>query len=393
VLRRNTNLAQNHCEDGHVTRPTASRSTRLDRRRLNRALLARQLLLERQRTPPLRAVERLVGLQAQAPLAPYTGLWSRLDGFDPNDLGAALEARTAVRIALMRGTVFLVTAADCLMIRPLVQRIFDRDLGTNTAYAADLRGLDREAFAAAARELCEERPRTTRELGEALSPQFGGRPPTAMVHAARALLPLVQVPPRAVWGRSGQVRYTTAEAWLGRPLDPAPDIGQLVRRYLAAFGPATVADVQAWSGLRGLGEVVERLRPELRLFHDEDDRELFDLARAPRPRADTPAPVRFIAEYDNLTLAHADRRRIVADAHRSKLMTVNGQIVGTVLVDGFVQATWRIEKRSGAAHVHVRPLEPIPASERDEVLAEGHRVLAFAAPGKDHDVHLVGEHA
>src|SRR3712207_739226 len=264
----------------------------LGRRALNRALLERQMLLRRSELSAFAAIEHLVGMQAQSPLAPYVGLWTRLEGFQPDELVRLLNDREVVRIALMRNTVHLVTAEDCLMLRPLTQVIFDRDLRTNTTFAPRLRGVDIGALTAAGRALVEERPRTNKELGALLRERWHDRDAASLVFAIRSQVPLVQVPPRGIWGKGGQVRCTSAEAWLGRPLrtDPSPE--DMVMRYLAAFGPATVKDLQQWCGLTRLRAVVERVRPRLVTFRDGAGNELFDLPGAPRPDPDTPAPVR-----------------------------------------------------------------------------------------------------
>jgi len=222
-------------------------------RALNRALLARQMLLARGPLGAAEAIERLVGMQAQAPAAPYVGLWTRLRDFRPDDLARLILERRAVRIALMRGTVHLVTARDALSLRPLVQPIFDRDLRVNSTYARGLAGMDLGALAAHARVLVEERPRTMSELRALLHARWPDRDAPSLAYAARNLLPLVQVPPRGLWGAGGLPTLTSAEAWLGRPLARRPSLGGMVRRYLGAFGPASVMDVQEWSGLTRLG--------------------------------------------------------------------------------------------------------------------------------------------
>lgn len=353
-------------------------------RALNRALLARQLLLRRHEATALAAVEHLVGMQSQAPMPPYYGLWTRLAGFRPDDLARLLLDRQVVRIALMRGTVHLVTAADALELRPLTQPVFDRDLRTNAAYARDLAGLDREELAAAGRVLVEQQPRTAKQLRELLANRWPGRDAAALAHGVRDLLPLVQVPPRGVWGAGGQARSTTAEHWLGRPMAVAPSAAAMLLRYLAAFGPASVADMQKWSGLSGLAEIAERLRPRLVTFRDDHDRELFDLPEAPRPEPDAPAPVRFVPEYDNLTLSHADRSRIVCEERRRRLFTSNGLIRAALLVDGFVVGMWKIARAKGAATLRIEPFGPL--ADRSAVVEEGARLLEFAAPGDDHDI-------
>jgi hypothetical protein len=293
-------------------------------RAVNRALLSRQLLLDRPSLPAddgaralrvVETIEHLVGLQAQAPFPPYFGLQSRLDGFRPHDLASLITSRGVVRIALMRGTIHLVSARDCLPLRRVVQPVIDR--GMRTAYGKQLAGLDPEALATAGRALVETEPLTFSQLGQALAERWPDYPAHALAQGVRAFVPLVQVPPRAVWGQAGQSRHTSAEHWLDAPRDASAaqvtgptGLADLVTRYLGAFGPATVRDVTTWSGLTGLKPVMEQLRPSLITFRDEQGAELFDLPLAPRPDGDVPAPVRLIAEFDNLVLSHADRSRV-----------------------------------------------------------------------------------
>jgi hypothetical protein len=358
---------------------------------LNRALLDRQLLLRPAPLPEagpradrvIETVEHLAGLQAQAPFPPYYGLWSRLAGFQPGDLAELILSRRVVRIVLMRRTIHLVSARDCLWLRPAVQPVLDQGLGL--MLRGDLAGVDAGALASAGRALVEQRPLTFSELGTELARQWPQHPPGALAQGIRALVPLVQVPPRAVWGRAGQAAHTSAESWLGRPLEPRPP-DHLVTRYLAALGPGTVADIQAWSGLTRLREVVDRLRPGLRTFHDEQGAELFDLPDAPRPDPDTPAPVRLVAEFDNLVLSHADRTRVISVPDRQRLNTRNGIFPGTVLIDGFVRGMWRIVRSRGAATAIIELFEPFREIDREAVRGEGQRLLEFAAPGADHEI-------
>jgi hypothetical protein len=355
-------------------------------RALNRALLHRQGLLFRAGGDPRPTIRHLVGLQAQAPLPPYFGLAARLEEFRPDDLARLLLDRDVVRIALMRGTVHLVTAEDCLTLRPLLAPIMDRSL-RNTTFRARLAGLDLPALAAAGREVLEETPRTTAAAAALLAARWPDRDPAALAYALRALLPLVQVPPRGIWGASGQPVCTTAEAWLGRPLDPAPSIEDLMLRYLAAFGPATVADAAAWSGLTRLRVVFDRLRPRLRAFRDERGRELFDLPDAVRPDPETPAPARFLAPFDNVLLAYADRSRILSEEHRRIVFTENGIVQGSILVDGVVHGLWRIDRRRDDATVRVTALGRLSTRDMEELGGEGLRLLRFAEPGAArHDV-------
>jgi Winged helix DNA-binding domain len=366
----------------------------LGRRELNRALLDRQMLLRRVPLPAeagpraervIETVEHLAGLQAQAPFPPYYGLWSRLAGFRPGDLAELILSRRVVRIALMRGTIHLVSARDCLMLRPLIQPVLDRAM--STTYGRQLSGVDTGELAAAGRILVEEKPRTFSELGTLLSAQWPDHPPAALAQGVRALVPLVQVPPRAVWGLAGQAAHMSAESWLGCDLEAGPRLDDLVVRYLAAFGPATVMDMQAWSGLTRLREAVDRLRPGLRTFRDQQGAELFDLPDAPRPGPDVPAPVRLVAEFDNLILSHADRARIISEPNRQRMFTRNGIFPGTVLVDGFVVGMWRLARSRGGAALVIEMFEPVGDRDRDAIVTEGGHLLAFAAPDAPvHDI-------
>ncbi|MFJ9607337.1 winged helix DNA-binding domain-containing protein [Kitasatospora sp. NPDC101176] len=346
-------------------------------RQLGRALLARQHLLARTGREPAELIHHLGGLQAQAvPQPPYLGLLSRIDGFTPERLTALLEQRAAVRIALQRGTIHLVTAEDCLTLRPLLQPVLDRAL--RSTYGARLAGLDLDALGAEARALVEAEPRTFQQLGALLAATRPDRDPAALAQAARCLLPLVQVPPRGIWDRSGPAAHTTAEAWLGCPLERAPALDDLVLRYLAAFGPATAADLQKWSGLSRLGPVLTRLASRLVTFRDEHGRVLHDLPEAPRPDPDTPAPVRLLAPFDNLLLSHADRTRVLPEEYRGRVMTQNGIVLGTLLVDGLVAGTWRL---TGGQEVAVRPFTALRPADEQAARAEAQRVLDFAGGG------------
>jgi hypothetical protein len=357
----------------------------LSRRSLNRATLARQLLLGRSDMTALEAIEHLVGLQAQTPHTWYVGLWARLVGFDPRVVADLLVDRTVVRIALMRSTVHLVSAADALALRTLLAVAGERAFQTN--FAKNLDGVDLAAVAAAARAVLDDRPMTFSALGRALAGRWPGRDPAALAQAVRAYLPLVQVPPRGVWGRSGPAAHTPLETWLGRQVTRDHPIDALVVRYLAAFGPASVRDVQVWSGLTRLREVLDRLRPELVAFRDERGAELFDLPDAPRPDADTPAPVRYLYDFDNLLLSHADRGRVITDAYRGRDPGTHGPVPRLVLIDGFTAATWTTQISRGAATLTVRPFGKLSTRDRAALETEGAGLLAFLAPAAaSHDI-------
>jgi hypothetical protein len=351
-------------------------------RALNRATLARQLLLERAGLPVREAVAHLVGLQAQEPLDPYVGLWSRLRGFRPEALGRLLVEREAVRIVLMRGTIHLVTAEDCLELRPPVQPILDRELTVHQQYKDELATVDPDPVLAVAEPFLAE-PRTVPELRAELARRFPDRTPGALAYLCRNRLPLVQVPPRGVWGRRRQVTLATAGAWLGRPPSAQPDLERIALRYLAAFGPATPADLAAWSGLPSLRAVLEGLRPRLRPFRDERGRELLDLDDAPRPDPDTPAPPRFLPTYDNVLLSHADRGRFHSDEDRRRLAAAPGRARGSVLLDGALLGTWWTEEDAGTGDVTllVRHLRRPTARDARAVAAEGRRLLRLIHPG------------
>jgi hypothetical protein len=351
----------------------------LSLRALNRALLERQLLLRRHKLSVARVIEHLVGLQAQQPNDPYVGLWARLDGFQPKALARLITGQRAVRTTLMRTTIHLVTARDFLALYPVMRPVHARTVYSGRLDALALKGVDMEELLAEGRALVEERPRTRAELGPLLAQRWSDRDAAAIARAVNYLLPMVHIPPRGVWGSSGRTTLTTVEAWLGLSpeRDSSPDAAVL--RYLGAFGPASTSDIRTWSGLGGLSQVVERLRPRLATFRDEHGRELFDLPDAPRPDPDTPAPPRFLPEYDNVLLSHADRGRIVSDQHRRQLITSNGRSFGTVLVDGFVRATWKVGRERGRALLTIAPLERLTKRDLNAVSQEGTRLLEFAA--------------
>ncbi|HYC06291.1 MAG TPA: winged helix DNA-binding domain-containing protein [Candidatus Binatia bacterium] len=347
------------------------------RRALNRALLERQSLLERSPIAPLAMVERLAGMQSQVPNAPYVGLWSRLERFEPVELVELIVGRRAVRSTLMRGTIHLTSADDALAWRSVVRPVIERGFGA-TQFYRNLDGLDRTEVIAAGRALLDDRPLDRAELGRLLAERWPDRDPGSLAYTVTYHVPLVQVPPRGLWGRTGQATWTPMESWLGRPPSTDQAADGAILRYLAAFGPASVADASAWSGLAGLRTTFERLRPRLRTFTDERGRELFDVPDGPLPDPATPAPPRFIGEYDNILVAYDDRSRVIPTEHRDRIL--HGLGVPMILIDGMVRATWRVSLSRDRATLEIAPYDPLRPADRRAVEEEGHRLLAFVAP-------------
>lgn len=352
----------------------AARSA-LSTRALNRATLARQLLLARERMTPLVGIERLAGMQAQLPRPPFIGLWSRLERFRREDLLALVRSRRVLRATMMRGTIHLVSARDYLRLRGPVQPALDRILGS--ILGGRMERYDAEALLAEGRAFFEEAPRPFEALRSHLGAHHRDADLRGMAYTVRLRLPLVIVPGEGRWGQRATTDFASAEAWLGKPVSAANDPRPLVRRFLAALGPATPADAQAWSGIGRLKDVFEALRPELAVLRDERGRELFDLPDAPRPPEDAPAPVRLLPKFDNLVLGHADRSRVIADDHRKAISVKNGMTPATILVDGFVAGTWRVERRGRTATLSLAPFRPLARRVRADFEAEAEPLLQF----------------
>jgi hypothetical protein len=350
----------------------------LSRRALNRTLLGRQLLLERVARPAEAVIEHLVGMQAQEPIDPYVGLWTRIEGFDPAELSALIEERRAVRGSTLRTTLHLMTGRDFLALRPVLQDVLER-AWRGSSFAKDLVGLDLAEVVAAGRELVEAEPLTTAELATSLADRWPDRTPNSLAYASRFLLPIVQVPPRGLWGKKAGPKATTAQVWLGQPLGTDTAADDAVLRYLAAFGPATVSDIRIWSWLTGLREVVERLRPRLRTFRDEAGRELFDVPDGLLVDPDVPAPIRFLPQYDNIFLSHEDRSRILVE----RITVADLAWKGGVLIDGFVSGAWRIRREKGRATMTIELAVPPAGAPRTEIEAEGTRLFEFLAGDAD----------
>ena len=322
--------------------------------------------------PAAEVIEHLVGLQAQEPRDPYVTLWSRIDGFRPEELEGLIESRKAVRMTLMRGTIHLVTDRDCLALRPAMQSVCERMFWSGSPFGKQLRDVDVNEVVAAGRAHLNQ-PLTRSQLKPLLAERWPDEDADSLTYAVAYLVPLVQVPPRGLWSRSGRATLTTADSWLGRRVKHSANPDDAVRRYLAAFGPASVKDIATWSGLTGVREIVEHLRGGLRTFRDENGVELLDVPDAPLADPATPAPVRFLAEYDNIYLSHADRSRIGDPADKAKLGFGDDRFFRTVLIGGFLRAAWRVQDGT----MVVKPVRRLSKKDAASVEAEGRRLAAF----------------
>jgi hypothetical protein len=362
---------------------TATRAPVLSRRALNRTLLGRQFLLERVGRTPADVVEHLVGLQAQEPIDPYVALWTRIQDFDPGELSAMIEHRRAVRMGSLRTTLHLLTTEDALAIAPLTDSVHRRTF-SSTPFPKALVGLDADEVVDAARAALEAAPMSPGDLGRHLALRWPDRDPSALAYLARYTIPLVQVPPRGLWRRAARTANTTLEAWTGRQPGPT-SVDAFVLRYLRAFGPASVSDIRTWSWLTGLREVVERLRPRLRVFRDEAGRELLDVEDGQFTDPDVPAPVRFLPQYDNLFLSHDDRSRI------------NGELTwgvdfgwkGPILVDGGITAAWRVRRNGKRAVMTVELGRGLTGAEHADLEKEASRLAAFLDPDRERELVIV----
>jgi hypothetical protein len=338
----------------------------LSERELNRALLARQMLLERVKTPLPRALERMAGLQAQYAPSMYIGLWSRIEGFERAQLTRRLERRSVIQGSMMRATIHLVSKRDywpfVVGIRQAQRtwwlRTHGRDLDARRIAANDRKV--RRAF--------DGGTLTRAEIEAVLGTRLG---------LAGLFLDLVRVPPSGTWERRRADLYALAEDWVGpESATEADGIELLVRRYLQGFGPARPAEIADWASLdvKTTRQALERL--ELRRFRDEDGKELVDLPRLPLPDAGTPAPVRFLPVWDATLLVHARRTQILPERHRPHIFNIRTpQSANTFLVDGHVAGTWRHEK----GRVRIEPFGRLPRGARAELDEEAERLAAFHA--------------
>jgi hypothetical protein len=349
-------------------------------RQINRATLARQMLLAREKVTPVKAIERLVGMQAQWPKPPFLGLWSRVDGFERAHLTALLHKRAVVRATFLRATIHVVTAKDFLALRPAIQPVLESAM--QAILKERLAGIDLPALTKQVRKMLDREPLTFAAIREEFLRADPKADERAMGYAVRMLLPLVQVPVDGqAWAFPSQACFAPADQWLSKPIPtkPAPP-DALLLRYLEGYGPASADDMRAWSGLGrpAVKDAVDRLRPKLIAFLD-GKRELFDLPDSPRPDPDVPAPVRLIPEYDNIITTRADER-FVAKADRPRVFLSALRIAATVLVDGFAAGTWKLEATKKAATLTIEPFKPFAARVKKEVEVEAESLLRFAEP-------------
>jgi hypothetical protein len=350
-------------------------------RELNRATLARQFLLKRTDRSPLEVIRWLVALQGQVSNAPYIGLWTRLQAFRRADLVGLLENKQVLRASSLRGTLHIIAADDYLQFHSLLKPALTRNL---YLFAQRTEGFDLERFIAEMQAYIREQPRTAVELRAKMEELYPGMGKQQIADSVRMHMALIQILPAGTWGFTGKPAHVEASMWLERPFSNADSVlSQLIRRYLAAFGPASVKDMQQWSGITGIRPAIEALRPELLTFRDEQGRELFDLPDAPRPSADTPVPVRFLPEFENLLFSYEERGRIVDRAYFPAIFTQNGQNCATFLVDGFVAGSWKIERGPTSATLAIYPFNPLPSNVQATLQAEGERLMRWVLDGAD----------
>ncbi|MFV8753134.1 winged helix DNA-binding domain-containing protein [Nannocystaceae bacterium ST9] len=347
-------------------------------RELNRATLARQLLIERESLGVVETIDRLAGLQAQQAKPPFIGLWTRLLGFEREALASALLEREVVRATSMRGTLHLLAAQRFRTLRPALQAGLDKGI---KMMRSRTEGIDLAAVVEHARERFARGPATFEVLRDHLLGRFPEADERAIAYVVRCTLPLIQVPVAdANWCFPSIAEFALADAWIGQPIAETCDLEELVRHYLAAFGPASIADAQTWSAVPSLKSTFAAMKSELESFRDERGRELFDLPDAPRPPAKTPVPVRLLPDFDNLLLAHDDRSRVISEDQRKRVVTKNLLVLATFLVDGAVAGTWKIERKRKLASLTFTPALALTKKARTELTREALALLAFVEP-------------
>lgn len=354
-------------------------ATTLTRRQLNRTLLQRQMLLERQTLSALDATEILFGLQSQVANPPYIALWARLDEtYQRDDLTQAQQEQRIVRVPFWRSTLHLLTTQDVIAYRTTVQPALDKAL--SSFFGRNLKGVDYEAVVDAARPFLREAPRTTGDLKGYLGERFPDVDEFSLTYVVRALETLVTIYPYGTWRTGGAQQYQRIEDYLDiAAVDPQERLREVFLRYLGAFGPASLMDFQFFVGMTRLKKAVNSFRDAVVTYKSESGEELFDLPDTILPDPATPAPIRFTPEYDNLVIAHRDRSRVLADADYKQVFRSAARVFATVLIDGFVAGVWKATRENETAVLSVdlfRPKEITPA-QRADLEREGEAALRF----------------
>lgn len=356
-------------------------------RDLSRATLARQMLLAREKISVPKALERLLAIQAQWPKPPFVALWSRLEGFARDDLSALAKKNAVVRGTAFRGTIFLMLPKDFAAARGSVVPTLER--GVKSLTGKHIPTSEQAAVVALAKKFFAKKPAAFDALRDELARRgHENARIRAEAFLARMRLPLLQVATDVDWGWHAQCDFALAESMLKEPIATEPADDMLVLRYLAALGPATVADAQNFLGISKLKDSFARLRDKLVVFENDLGKELFDLPKAPRPGGDVAAPVRFLPDFDNVVMGHLDRRRAVPDSYKAKVFLPGLVVARTFLVDGFAAGTWKVEATKKAATLTVTPFGKIPARAVEE---EAERLVRFMEPeAKEHSVVVEG---
>lgn len=345
----------------------------LTARALNRALLDRQFLLQRTDRSVLEVIGRLVAMQAQEPNWPYVGLWSRIHRFEHAELTGLLHDRSVVRSGLLRSTQHIAAADDFRRLRPVLQPVLDRT-AASPYFRANSHGLSPEDLIADGLALLDG-PLPRRDLAARLAIRHPGSNGRILAGELELRNPLIHDPDTAAWGSWG-TRSSITVTRFATETDGSADttrLKELIRRYLAAFGPATAADVQAWSGITRMSSTVADMSDELRHHTGPDGQRLVDLPDAELPDPDVPAPVRFLPAFDDILLGHADRTRIIRDEDRPRVMPGRAQVKPTFLIDGTVHGTWSFE----SGEIRLDPLRPLSGAEQAAAEEEAHRMLTF----------------
>jgi|SRR5215217_887050 len=348
----------------------------LDDRVLNRTFLARQMLLKRETATAVETIERLNGLQAQEARPPFLGLWSRLDGFSREDLLKALADRTVVKATFTRGTLHLVSAADYLRFRATHAAVLE------AAMLPDMKAMAKVVpvsdLIAAAHRFLADGAATFAELRAELAKRWPDLNERHMGYAVRLNLPLVATPDDSPWGGKAGAAFALADVWLGKAPAKEPDLEGVIHRYLAAFGPATVADIQTFTGFKGLKAVVEAM--DLATYRNGAGKALFDVKDGLLTDGGVSAPVRFLPDFDGVMLGHADRTRVISEENRKRLGNKNLRVPAVFLVDGFAAGSWSLAATRTKATLTATPFGTLAKAAKDEIVAEGETLLRFVAP-------------